>query len=53
MKEKEKEKEILNKLFKCIENKDIITLIIDPMINFYKLQYIKEWEGNHNIEKTN
>lgn len=38
--------------FTCSEAKDLICQMIDQQINFYKLQYMSIWEGNHSMTTT-
>ena len=49
---KEERFEILNDNINNQDSKDIISTMIDSMINFYKLQYLRDWERNHNLDKS-
>ena len=50
--EESKSFQILNDNIKSQDSKDIISSMIDSIINYYKLQYLRDWERNHNIDKS-
>ena len=35
------------------EATDVTSTLIDKHINFYKLQYLSDWEGNHSASRDN
>lgn len=42
-----KETKLVDGLFTPTEARDILSSIIDAQINFYKLQYLSQWVGDH------
>jgi hypothetical protein len=39
--------------FSASDSNELISTIIDSLIKYYKLQYLRQWIGNHNLSEDN